>query len=58
MTDLEKTVCSNIEREIAATENQMRLAGDAIESCHAEFEQLAEKLADCKLRRRSESRKQ
>ena len=49
MTDLEKTIRSNIEREIAATENQMRLAGDAVEACHADFEKLAERLADCKL---------
>ncbi len=50
MTDLEKTVRSNIEREIAATENQIRLEGDAIDKFHAEFETLAEKFGECKLR--------
>ena len=38
ITELEKTVRSNIEREIANTEFLMRCAGDEMESWHAEME--------------------
>lgn len=50
MTDLEKTVRSNIEREIATTERMIRLEGDTIEKCHAEFEMLADRLSAWKAR--------
>jgi chromosome segregation ATPase len=50
MTDLEKTVRANIEREIAATENQMRHADESIQGIYCEFDKLAERLGNCKTR--------